>query len=278
MPDSRIKIYTRSANIELYHYSQKLIDLPYPRVRLCGTSADGYLYQMVQDVDCDFAINIDEDAFVIDNVALESLLRYVITNNIVCCGMRDGGVLSIRNYNPIIQQPFFNIINLKAVREKFNIEEIEQFNYFAYKEELVKLLPVSLQNYEGLKYYNVEPYYNFFFWLANNFKMMSLDVAKHSDGLTTIVYNQLHEPILMHTWYSREYDHDAVHASRIKAVIKEAYAKQGRKVPFSLCTCIRRWFERKTHQFVIYRAKIRKIMKSPVRYLKKFLANAMYKQ
>ena len=153
---NKIKIYTRSANIELYHFSQKLIDLPYPRVRLYGTTAEGYLYTMVQDVDCDIAINIDEDAYVIDNSALESLLNYVIDNNIVCCGMRDGGVLSIRNFNPIIQQPFFNIINLKAVREKYNQQEIEQFDYLANKEELIKTLPVSLQNYDGLKYFDCE--------------------------------------------------------------------------------------------------------------------------
>ena len=278
MNDARIKIYTRSANIELYHYSQKLIDLPYPRVRLCGTSADGYLYQMVQDVDCDIAINIDEDAYVIDNAALLSLLNYVIANNIVCCGMRDGGALSIRNFNPIIQQPFFNIINIMAVRKKYNQKEIKQFDYNANKEELIKLLPVSLQNYEGLKYTDFEPYYNFFFWMARNFKMMYLDVAKHNDGLTTIVYNQLHEPVLMHTWYSREYNLDAFHTSRIKAVINEAYVKQRKKLPVCLYINIWRWFERKSQQLAVCWNKIRLRKKSPMHYLRKLSAKIPHKQ
>ena len=270
MTDAKIKIYTRSANIELYHFSQKLIDLPYPRVRLYGTSAEGYLYTMVQDVDCDIAINIDEDAYVIDNSALESLLNYVIDNNIVCCGMRDGGVLSIRNFNPIIQQPFFNIINLKAVREKYNQQEIEQFDYLANKEELIKTLPVSLQNYDGLKYFDFEPYYNFFFWLAKHFKMMYLDVAKHEDGLTTIVYNQMHEPILFHTWYSREYGHNAFHTSRIKAVINEAYAIQGKQYQ-SVRISVWRWFENMSQQLAKYWDIVRHLNKSPMHYLRKVL-------
>ena len=43
----KIKIYTRSMNDVLYHTAMSLCDLPYEKVRLLGTSADGYLYQMV---------------------------------------------------------------------------------------------------------------------------------------------------------------------------------------------------------------------------------------
>ena len=246
----RIKIYTRSANLELYRYSQGLITLPYPRVRLYGTTSDGYFYKMLADKGCDIAINIDEDAYVIDNSALRSLLEYVIENDIVCCGMNDGGVLPIRVCNPVIMNPFFNIINLKAIRAKFNIEEIEQFDYVKHKNELLQLLPDSLRNYEGLKIHKFESYYNFFFWVALNFKIMYLDVTEHSDGYTTIVYNQQHNPILMHTWWSREYGKmDSIHTSRIQAIIKESYEAQGRKVP-SLWgwKCIR-WFEKKSQQF-----------------------------
>lgn len=252
MDKRRIKIYTRSANIELYRYSQGLIDLPYKRVRLYGTTADGYFYQMLKDKNCDWVINIDEDAFVTDNGAIERLMEYMIENDIVCCGMHDGGVLPIRFCNPIIQNPFFNIINLKAIREKFNREEIEAFDYTANKEELVKLLPKELQDYEGLKYDDYEPYYKFFFWLAKNFKLMYLDVEEHKDGYTTIVYNQNHEQMLLHTWWSREYGKDDLHTPRIKAVIDEAYAAQGKKKPWMGCTLIWRWFENKSQEFALW--------------------------
>lgn len=275
----KIKIYTRSANVELYRYSQKLIDLPYKRVRLYGTTADGYFYQMLEDQKCDVAINIDEDAFVMDNVALQSLLDYVIENDIVCCGMHDGGVLPIRFCNPIIQNPFFNIINLKAIREKFNREEIEHFDYAAHKEELKKLLPDYLKDYEGLKYDNYEPYYNFFFWVAKNFKLMYLDVDEHKDGYTTIVYNQEHKPILLHTWWSREYGKDEIHTPRIKAVIDEAYIAQGKKKPCIFFTLIWRWLENKSQEFAAWwdwwtklgfgNYIIRHIKKSPKHYVRR---------
>ena len=248
MQKDRIKIYTRSANVELYHYSQRLIDLPYKRGRLYGTTADGYFYQMLADKDCDIAINIDEDAFLLDNTALQSLMDYMIANDIVCCGMHDGGVLPIRFCNPIIQNPFFNILNLKAIREKFNREEIENFDYAAHKAKFIKLLPKELQDYEGLKYDDYEPYYKFFFWMVANFKLMYLDVAEHKDGYTTIVYNQEHKPILLHTWWSRVYGIDEIHTPRIKAVINEAYTTQGKKVPCMFFIKIWRWFEYKSQQ------------------------------
>ncbi len=249
--DNRIKIYTRSANIELYRYSQKLIDLPYKCVRLYGTTADGYFYQMLDDKDCDIAINIDEDAFVVNNAALKALLDYVIANDIVCCGMNDGGVLPIRVGHPVIMNPFFNIINLKAIREKFNREEIEHFSFQEHKDELLAKLPPHLRNYHGEKTDNehYEPYYSFFFWLALTFKIEFLPVEEHPDGYTTILCNQENQPMLYHTWWSRAYGVDAFHTERIKNVIKEAYVAQSMSVPCLFFTKIWRWFEYKSQQF-----------------------------
>ena len=99
---------------------------------------------------------------------------------------------------------------------------------------------------------------------------MYLDVAKHKDGLTTIVYNQLHEPILLHTWYSREYGHDAFHTSRIKAVINEAYAIQGKQYR-SVRISVWRWFENMSQQLAKYWDIVRHLNKSPMHYLRKVL-------
>lgn len=281
MQSNNIKIYTRSANIELYRYSQGLIDSPYKRVRLYGTTADGYFYQMLEDKDCDWVINVDEDAFVTGNGAIARLMSYMMEKDIVCCGMRDGGVLPIRYFNPIVQNPFFNIINLKAIREKYNREEIEAFDYAVNKKELVKWLPKELQEYEGLEYDNYEPYYKFFFWLAKNFKLMYLDVAEHKDGITTIVYNQNHEQMLLHTWWSREFGEDEIHTQRIKAVIDEAYAAQCKKKPILFVTMIWRWIENKSQEFALWWERWTKIgtgrwiiahaKKSPIYYCKRIV-------
>lgn len=246
-----IKIYTRSANIELYRLSQRLIHLPYKRARLYGTTADGYFYQMLEDTDCDIAINIDEDAFVTDNEALQSLLEYVINNDIVCCGMNDGGVLPIRVGHPAVMNPFFNIINLKTIREKFTREEIEKFSYQTHKEEILSKLPPYLRNYRGEKTddEHYEPYYPFFFWIATNFKIEFLPVKEHVDGYTTILCNHNNLPILYHTWWSRVYGVDTFHTERIKNIIKEAYAIQSIQVPRLFFTRVHRWFEYKSQRF-----------------------------
>jgi hypothetical protein len=70
MNSLKVKIFTRSANIELYTYSKRTTGNKSPKVRLCNTTADGYFYQMLSDLDCDIAINIDEDAFLVDEAAL----------------------------------------------------------------------------------------------------------------------------------------------------------------------------------------------------------------
>ena len=120
MNSSRIKIFTRSANIELYSYSKKLTGNKYPKVRLCNTTADGYFYEMLSDLECDVAINIDEDAFLIDEDALMDLVNYVVENNYANAGMPDGGMLQVRAFNPIITNPFFNVLNLKLFARNFH--------------------------------------------------------------------------------------------------------------------------------------------------------------
>ena len=120
------KVYTRSINYELYRMSQRCVGLDLTRVRLVNTTADGYFFQMLKDTDCDWAINIDEDAFVVDADAILELLEYMKRNGLVNCGMSDG--VLVRPCNPAITNPFFNILNLSAIREKFNLDEIKAFN------------------------------------------------------------------------------------------------------------------------------------------------------
>ena len=120
LQDYRIKIFTRSMNYELYCYSQHLITLPFERIRLTNTTADGYLYKIMEWDDCDIAINIDEDAFVLDEKIILDLVEYVIDNDYANAGMADGCEVSIRRQNPIVTNPFFNVFNLKLIRTKYN--------------------------------------------------------------------------------------------------------------------------------------------------------------
>jgi hypothetical protein len=107
----KIVIYTRSMNYDLYRLSSSSVSLPYKRKRCAFTSADGYLYDHIVKSNADILINLDEDAFIIDNEKLKKLIEFVIDNEYVNCGMSDGGVVDIRKHNPLVTNPYFNILN-----------------------------------------------------------------------------------------------------------------------------------------------------------------------
>jgi hypothetical protein len=231
MKDLKVKIYTRSMNNALYNRSMFFIDLPYEKVRLLNTTADGYLVQMIRDVDADFIINIDEDAFVFDLERLKALLIYVVENGYVNCGMPDGGMVDIRKFNPLVTNPYFNILNVKSIREKFSEKSIA--DYPLHKDEYMDNYPKQMLKSE-YKFINNEPYCRFFVWMSQEFKTLYLNAETHPDGESTILYDHNNEPFLIHTWYSRFYNTDRFHTKRINAVVQECGALSGRFYKTSL--------------------------------------------
>lgn len=220
----KIEIYTRSMNYALYELSQKTVTFPYRKKRCTFTSADGYLYDCIMKSKADVVINIDEDAFITDNNRLTELVKYVVENGFANCGMPDGGVMDIRKHNPLVTNPFFNIINLKLIRDKFNIQEIRE-HYSRHNPEYEKFAPVSLmKNPYAYDYY--EPYNAFFVWLAVNFKTLYLDASLHADGLSTVLKDHIGSPFLYHSWYSRFYGQDQFHTIRIQNLYREATGKE----------------------------------------------------
>lgn len=216
----KIEIYTRSMNVDLYRLSQSTINLPYPRRRRLFTSADGYFFDDIMRSKADFIINIDEDAFIVDNEKLKNLLEYVLDHNYINCGVPDGGVIEIRKHNPLITNPFFNILNVAEIRKKFKVNDIVR-NYSVHKKEFEKFAPMHLMRsiYEFDFY---EPYSPFFIWLATNFKTLYLDADEHNDKISTVVKDHLGQPFLLHSWYSRVYGKDDQQTRRINNLIKEA--------------------------------------------------------
>ena len=211
-------------NNVLYHKAMTLCNLPYEKVRLRGTSADGYLYQLVQDTDADWVINIDEDAFVCNLDALNRLIDYCMENGYDNCGMPDGGVVHLRDGNPLVTNPYFNILNTKSLRNQFNaisLNETPDPSRFSQTELLVGSHDFSATD--------MEPYYPFFIWTSNHFNTLYLKATNHPDGESTVLCNHLGEPFLIHTWYSRYYNHNRFHTRRINQAFNEACNKQGIK-------------------------------------------------
>ena len=218
MDNLRIKIYTRSINLALYNRSMFFLDLPYEKVRLTNTTADGYLYQLIQDTDADIIINIDEDAFVFDTNVLKNLIQYVIDNNYVNCGMPDGGVVHLRRMNPLVTNPYFNILNVSEIRKHFNTFNPQ--DYSIHKEEYINNFPFNMLKGE-YKFVYYEPYYPFFIWLSQNFKTLYLNAENHPDGESTVLCDHNNHPFLIHTWYSRLYNVDKEHTRRINNAVHE---------------------------------------------------------
>jgi hypothetical protein len=217
----KIEIVTRSMNRKLYNLSQATISLLFKRVRLKNTTADGYLYQLLKR-DVDYVINIDEDAFICDNDRLLALLKYCIANAIDLCGMPDGGVLPVRICNPLVTNPFFNIMHVKKIRAAFSKKEIRK--YKEHKPEYEQKTPVHLlKTTYSYKYY--EPFEPLFVWISQNFKVLYLDAEEHADGFTTLLKDQNGQPFLLHTWFSRMYEKDPLHTQRINHVIQECLPK-----------------------------------------------------
>jgi len=214
----RIKVYTRSMNDVLYKTAISFLDLPYPKVRLTNTTADGYLQQLIQDEQADIVINIDEDAFVYDTTSLVNLVQYVVENGYANCGMPDGGVVHLRHFNPLVTNPFFNVFNTKLLRAK--IIEYNEQDYNVHKESFVEKCPVEMLK-GAYEYVYFEPYYPLLIWVNQNFKTLYLSANTHQDGLTTILEDNNGQPFLMHTWFSRAYNDDRLHTKRINDRVLE---------------------------------------------------------
>ncbi|MBQ1168461.1 MAG: hypothetical protein II143_05105, partial [Bacteroidales bacterium] len=133
----KIKIYTRSFSPELYALSKALYPKGVEAVRLTDRTADGYFYAMLRDLECDIAINIDEDAFVTNPEAVMALAMRVWEEGWANAGTSDCGPGCPRSHNPIVTNPFFNVLNLKLIREKYEgPAQIRSFDYHPVKEQM----------------------------------------------------------------------------------------------------------------------------------------------
>jgi hypothetical protein len=195
--------------------------------------------------DIDYAINIDEDAFIIDNAALLNLLEHCIQQKIVNCGMRDGGVVPIRFGNPLVTNPFFNILDVRTIKKDFSIPIINQnlIKEIEYQQLLPKKLPFKFEISN-----NYEPYYPFFLWLNTKYKVLYLEAKEHEDKHTTILYNQFGKPMIYHAWYSRSYGIDNFHTERI---VKLYSSCTDIKVKYSIIEKLRMKIEKLLNQNLI---------------------------
>ena len=277
----RIKIFCRSFNLRLYRLSKGLYESwGFPCVRLTDQSADGYFHTMLQDTECDIAINVDEDCFITSKQNVLELVNFVVDNNIANAGCPDGGAYTPRGTNPLVTNPFFNVFNLNLIRAHYSKEAVKQFDYIAHRDEMEAAYPNKML-YEGRNFSfdirDTEPYYPFFLWLAYTEKTLYLPSKPHPDRRTTILCNHEGKEMCRHTWYARFYSVPTIivktiqrsaskQKQRIDAVIKESYEKAGIALPvfswrdqcaFALNSIVR-WIIKVPQRILGWPAKIKK--------------------
>lgn len=210
----RIKFFARSFDLRLYERSRLFYrTLGYPCVRLTDQSADGYFFAMLRHTDCDIAINVDEDCFITHPDRLFRLVDKVIDGGYINAGCPDGGAAAPRGGNPIVTNPFFNILNLKLMRQIFAkqnispLNAVKAFDYNQHKQLMIKAFPSHMLagkwDFNNKNY--VEPYYPFFLFLAFHGKTLYLPTRRHQDQWSTILCDPDGMTFCVHSWLARFY-------------------------------------------------------------------------
>lgn len=215
----RVKIFTRSFDLRLYRRSRRLYEtMGIPMVRLTDKSADGYFYDMLKDRTCDIAVNIDEDAFIVDQQAVLELIDTVVAGGYANAGCRDAGEGLPRSGDPQVTNPFFNVLNLALIRSRFDKRELRREDD------------------------DMEPYYPLLRWMAREFKTLYLPARKHEDGISTILTDPQGRIVCMHSWFARFYSMPAWmyrriqrglarrQRERIDSLIRQVYDMRGMRV------------------------------------------------
>lgn len=187
---------------------------------LYGLNSIKFIFKKLKKQRIKWLIMVDEDVIFTNLSILNNLIKNLEEDNVDVCGIRDGGLLSWRDKNPFIPNPFFCILNLESIFPIYSESDILKNNYII-KDEFNDDL--SNLRYSYNKDSLFEDYYCFFLWLRRKglkFKFLKAENAGfENDYETTSVYGLNDEVFLYHTWYARTYGINENHTNRIDMVI-----------------------------------------------------------
>lgn len=222
---SKIVIISTVSNLGLYRQSMKYHPDKIDRVIIDGRNdmhgVDSliFMFKKLKNTDYEWVIMVDEDVFFTNQDKIFNLIDYMIDNDFTVCGVRDGGMISHRNYNPLAINMFFSIINYKKIKSTLTINDIRENHHVNFKFNFKLPEFKSEFDLKSLK----EPYYGFYFWLlSKGYKILYLNIKNSlNDYLSTIVLDHKENELLIHTWYARSYNSSKFHTDRINNVIKK---------------------------------------------------------
>jgi hypothetical protein len=108
MDKSGIAILTTVANFELYSKISQLFPQGIKKYVIDGTNGMHgihsilYMFKVLKNKDIEYLIMADEDVIFQDPEEVFCIIDHMKNNNITVCGLRDGGMISHRNFNPYV--------------------------------------------------------------------------------------------------------------------------------------------------------------------------------
>ena len=223
MIHSRIAILSTVINFDLYSKSSQFFPQDIQRYVIDGQNGMHglhsifYMMKKLRNRNIEWLIMADEDVLFKDSKIVFDLIDQMKSENYMVCGIRDGGIISHRIYNPNLINTFFSIINFKELEEIWNKDQIVKNNYLLDNEFGDDLTQLKT-SYDINSLY--EPYYCFYLWLRRMDKrFLFLNAQMSEDQITnTVIYND--KVILYHTWYARSYGINERHTKRINNLLE----------------------------------------------------------
>tara|TARA_R110000822_G_scaffold122364_5_gene256506 strand:+ start:307 stop:1089 length:783 start_codon:yes stop_codon:yes gene_type:complete len=220
-----VAILTTVANFDLYYKTNPMFDCKYDRYVIDGK--DGmhgihsllYMMKKFKNLNYDYIIMADEDFILKSNKTVVDLIAEMKKKKITIAGVRDGGVIHHRNYNPFCINTFFSIINLKRVKEIWNKKEVLQNQKIGINEFMLEVVLPFEFNEKSL----YEPYYCFYLWLLRKGEKIKYLTSKslniNNDQITNVVLDDNSNIIGFHSWYARSYGIHKLHTDRINVLL-----------------------------------------------------------
>lgn len=223
---SEIAIVTTVSNKLLYKKSIQTFPLDIDFIAidgskgLFGIESIKFMFRKLSSKKYSWIIMADEDVLFANPQSVFEIISKMIKNNIDVCSIRDGGVLSWRDKNPFLPNPFFCILNFDKIKPLYSEKDVVE-NQFLLANEFDDDLSSLNFKYDVDSIF--EEYYCFFLWLRRKkMKFHFLHAVSdtfENDLETTTVFDLNGKILLYHTWYARMYRFSEFHTKRIDRII-----------------------------------------------------------
>jgi hypothetical protein len=200
-------------------------------------SVGGFVYferMIIELIGYDWVVNIDEDAFVFRPESIIELVEYMDKGGYDFCGMPDGNMLWHRLKHRCIPNAFFNVINLKKLRESLKTKSIYDYAKRPYTQhrhllDLDGKVPKEFHHLNKFRHPRMsrEAYYPFFVYLLEEkFRPLYLDAREASeagDNIACALCDHNGVDFLYHAWFGSLYG--STHRVRIDRLILASRAR-----------------------------------------------------